>query len=42
MIVPNLKHAWGFTGFKDEYDKLRRDTDTSIEDGCHSEETGRV
>ena len=23
MVLPNMKHAWGFAGFKDQHDKLR-------------------
>ena len=34
MILPNMKHAWGFAGFKDQHDKLRRESDDDIEDGC--------
>ena len=42
MVLPNMKHAWGFAGFKDQHDKLRREADASIEDGCRNADSGRV
>ena len=32
MLLPNMQHAWGFAGFHDVHDKLRRERDASIDD----------
>ena len=42
MLLPNMQHAWGFAGFHDVHDKLRRERDASIEDGCRNVDSGRV
>ena len=42
MVLPNLQHAWGFAGFKDQYDQLRREADAAAEDDRFDTTTGRV
>ena len=39
MVLPNLKHAWGFAGFKDEHDALRRKRESEIPDASRGEES---
>ena len=42
MVLPNMKHAWGFAGFKDRHDELRREAEDAIEDGSRSSDCHRV
>ena len=42
MVLPNMKHAWGFAGFKDRHDALRREAEATIEDGSRSSDCHRV
>ena len=37
-----MKHAWGFAGFKDRHDELRREAEDAIEDGSRSSDCHRV
>ena len=42
MVLPNMKHAWGFAGFKDQHDKLRVNSVVKlIEDGCRNADRQR-
>ena len=42
MVLPNMKHAWGFAGFKDKHDALRRKAEDTIEDGSRASDCYRV
>ena len=42
MVLPNMKHAWDFAGFKDRHDELRREAEVAIEDGSRSSDCHRV
>ena len=32
IVMPNLRHMWGFQGFKNQFDRIRREQDDELED----------
>ena len=42
MVMPNLEHVWGYAGFKDQFDLLRRQQDATVRDDRFDTSAGRV